>query len=74
MYSFSAFVLKNMNSYEPSPTGGYLLDREEVLRVRNLKLVTNDRDYIFFALQIDYPGKLTPAIDVAAFCGSLGDK
>ena len=30
--------------------------------------MSSDRDYIFFALQIDYPGKLNPAIDVAAFC------
>ncbi|MBD2078342.1 hypothetical protein [Leptolyngbya sp. FACHB-17] len=46
----------------------YLLDRDELLRIRGLKLVTSDRDYVFFALQIDYPGKLTPAIDVLAFC------
>jgi hypothetical protein len=57
-----------MSHHESISTNGYLLDREELLRVRTLKLLTSDRDYIFFALQIDYPGKLTPAIDVAAFC------
>ncbi len=51
-----------------SPTNGYLLTYEELLRIRTLKLLTSDRDYVFFALQIDYPGKLNPAIDVAAFC------
>jgi hypothetical protein len=30
--------------------------------------MTSDRDYVFFALQMDYPSKLNPAIDVAAFC------
>ncbi|MBD1848241.1 hypothetical protein H6F89_33820 [Cyanobacteria bacterium FACHB-63] len=44
------------------------LDRDELLRIRSLKLATSDRDHVFFALQIDYLGKLTPAIDVAAFC------
>lgn len=57
-----------MSHHQSIPTNGYLLDREELLRVRTLKLLTSDRDYIFFALQIDYPGKLTPTIDVAAFC------
>lgn len=37
---------------------GYLLTYEELLRIRTLKLLTSDRDYVFFALQIDYPGKL----------------
>lgn len=46
----------------------YSLDREELLRIRNLKLLTSDRDYIFFALQLDFPGKLNPKIDVNAFC------
>lgn len=45
----------------------YTLDREELLRVCGLKLLTSDRDYVFFALQVDYPGKLNPAIDVNAF-------
>ena len=57
-----------MANYEPTSATGYLVDREELLRVRSLKLLTSDRDYVFFALQIDYPGKLNPAIDVAAFC------
>lgn len=57
-----------MSHHQPIPTTGYLLNRGELLRVRTLKLLTSDRDYIFFALQIDYPGKLSPAIDVAAFC------
>lgn len=46
----------------------YLLDRDELLRVRGLRLLTSVRDYVFFALQVDYPGKLNPAIDVVAFC------
>lgn len=46
----------------------YCLDRDELLRIRDLKLLTSDRDYVFFALQIDYPGKLAPSLDVAAFC------
>lgn len=46
----------------------YQLDREELLRIRNLKLLTSARDCVFFALQIDYPGKLNPLIDVVAFC------
>ncbi|MBD3881714.1 hypothetical protein IFO70_08100 [Phormidium tenue FACHB-886] len=47
---------------------GYLLDREELLSLRERKLLTSDRDYVFFALQIDYPGKLNPTVDVTAFC------
>ena len=46
----------------------YPLDREELLRIREMKLLTSDRDYVFFALQIDYPGKLSPTIDVGYFC------
>ncbi|HEY9696125.1 MAG TPA: hypothetical protein V6D10_02605 [Trichocoleus sp.] len=52
----------------PPPAPGYSLDREELIRVRTLKLLTSNRDYVFFALQIDYPGKLNPAINVTAFC------
>jgi hypothetical protein len=33
-----------------------------------LKLLTSDRDYVFFALQIDFPSKLNPSVDVEAFC------
>lgn len=51
-----------------SSSAGYLLDREELIRVRGLKLLTSDRDYVFFALQIDFPGKLNPSINVEAFC------
>lgn len=51
-----------------SSSAGYLLDREELIRIRSLKLLTSDRDYVFFALQIDFPGKLTPSINVEAFC------
>ncbi len=51
-----------------SDKGEYLISHEELLRIRSLKLLTSDRDYLFFALQIDYPGKLNPAIDVAGFC------
>lgn len=47
---------------------GYLLDREELLRVRDMKLLTNVRDYVFFALQIDYPGTAAPQVDVEIFC------
>ncbi len=46
----------------------YCLDRDELLRIREHKLLTSDRDYLYFALQIDYPGKLDPTIDVEAFC------
>lgn len=49
-------------------SSSYLLDREELLRIRQMKLLTNDRDYLFFALQIDYPGKMNPTIDVDFFC------
>ncbi|MEP1079482.1 hypothetical protein NDI52_29165 [Leptolyngbya sp. PL-A3] len=51
-----------------SNSGCYVLDREELFRIRDLKLLTSDRDYIFFALQLDFPGKLNPKIDVDAFC------
>lgn len=51
-----------------SSPAGYLLDREELIRIRSLKLLTSDRDYVFFALQIDFPGKLNPSVDVEAFC------
>lgn len=47
---------------------GYSLDRDELLRIRALKLLTSDRDYMFFALQLDFPGKLNPQIDVNSFC------
>lgn len=57
-----------MTQPDAAPAARYSLDRDELRRIRSLKLLTSDRDYIFFALQIDYPGKLTPAIDVAAFC------
>lgn len=52
----------------PSEPMSYLIDREELLRIRDMKLLTSARDYVFFALQIDYPGKLNPTIDVDAFC------
>jgi hypothetical protein len=53
----------------PSPeSADYLLDRKELLRIREMKLLTSQRDYLFFALQIDYPGKLNPTIDVDTFC------
>lgn len=57
-----------MTQCEPASAASYFLDREELLRIRGLKLLTSDRDYVFFALQVDYPGKLNPAIDVTAFC------
>lgn len=47
---------------------GYWLDREELLRIRDRKLLCSDRDYLYFALQIDYPEKLNPQIDVDIFC------
>ncbi|MBW4528182.1 MAG: TRAP transporter TatT component family protein [Phormidium tanganyikae FI6-MK23] len=53
---------------QPASDAHYLLDRDELLRIRGLKLLTSARDYVFFALQVDYPGKLNPAIDVVAFC------
>ena len=46
----------------------YSLEQGELLQIRNLKLLTSDRDYVFFALQIDYLGELNPATDVAASC------
>jgi len=55
-----------------SDAGCYALDREELLCIRGLKLLTSDRDYIFFALQLDFPGKLNPKIDVDAFCAPEG--
>ncbi|MBD3886414.1 hypothetical protein IFO70_38350 [Phormidium tenue FACHB-886] len=51
-----------------SNAASYSLNREELLRIRELKLLTSDRDYMFFALQLDYPGKLNPRIDVNSFC------
>lgn len=57
-----------MADHEPVSDFAYMLDRDELLRIRDLKLLTSDRDYVFFALQIDYPSKLNPAIDVIAFC------
>lgn len=57
-----------MIQHDPAAAASYLIDRDELLRIRNLRLLTNDRDYVFFALQVDYPGKLNPAIDVIAFC------
>lgn len=47
---------------------GYWLDREELMKIRDRKLLSSDRDYLYFALQIDYPGKLNPQIDVDTFC------
>jgi hypothetical protein len=47
---------------------GYWLDREELLKIRDRKLLSSDRDYLYFALQIDYPGKLNPQINVDVFC------
>ncbi|HEY9630550.1 MAG TPA: hypothetical protein V6C84_24910 [Coleofasciculaceae cyanobacterium] len=53
------------------PTG-YCLDRDELMHIRQRKLLTSDRDYLFFALQIDYPGKLNPQVDVDHFCDRWG--
>lgn len=47
---------------------GYWLDRDELMKIRDRKLLCSDRDYLYFALQIDYPGKLNPQIDVDNFC------
>lgn len=38
------------------------------MRIRDRKLLSSDRDYLYFALQIDYPGKRNPQIDVDSFC------
>jgi len=38
------------------------------MKIRDRKLLSSDRDYLYFALQIDYPGKLNPQIDVNIFC------
>ena len=46
----------------------YLLDRDEFLQVCSRKLLTSDRDYLYPTLQIDYPSKLNPMIDVQSFC------
>lgn len=40
----------------------------EAACIFEMKRLISDRDYLFFALQIDYPGKLNPAIEVGAFC------
>lgn len=53
-------------STQESPT--YLVNREELLRIRTMKLLTSDRDYLFFALQIDYPDESNPSIEVDSFC------
>ena len=51
-----------------STSASYSIDRDELLRIRQMKLLTSDRDYLFLALQIDYPGKLSPTIEVSTFC------
>ena len=38
------------------------------MKIRERKLLSSDRDYLYFALQIDYPGKLNPTINVESFC------
>jgi hypothetical protein len=50
----------------------YLLDRDELSRIRGLRLLASARDYVSFALQMNYPGKLNPAINVVAFCAPEG--
>lgn len=60
--------MSELMSPSPQQSSSYLLDREELIRIRELKLLTSDRDYLFFALQIDYPGKLNPTIEVDYFC------
>ncbi|MEP0920148.1 hypothetical protein NC981_25475 [Leptolyngbya sp. DQ-M1] len=57
-----------MAQQDPAAATSYLLDREELLQIRNLRLLTSDRDYVFFALRVDYPGELNPPIDMIAFC------
>jgi hypothetical protein len=47
---------------------GYWLDRDELLKIRDRKILCSDRDYLYFALQIDYPKKLDPQIDIDIFC------
>ena len=51
-----------------STSASYSIDRDELLRICQMKLLTSDRDYLFLALQIDYPGKLSPTIEVSTFC------
>jgi hypothetical protein len=51
-----------------STSASYAIDRDELLRIRQMKILTSDRDYLFFALQIDYPDKLNPTIEVGSFC------
>ena len=41
--------------------------KDELYRLRQLKLL-RDLDYVFFALQIDFPGQLRPKINVTEFC------
>ncbi|MBD1821573.1 hypothetical protein H6F51_03495 [Cyanobacteria bacterium FACHB-DQ100] len=57
---------------QDNSAANYLVDRDELLRIRSLRLLTSGRDYVFFALQVDYQGKLNPEIDVAAFCAPEG--
>ncbi|MEP0879236.1 hypothetical protein NDA00_25915 [Funiculus sociatus GB2-M2] len=42
------------------------------MKIRDLKLLTNDRNYLFFALQIDFLGKRSPKIEVNRFCDRWG--
>jgi len=52
-----------------STSASYSIDRDELLRIRQMKLLTSDRDYLFLAaLQVDYPGKLSPTRSVSIFC------
>jgi hypothetical protein len=61
-----------MTQHDSAAATSYPVDRDELLRIRSLKLLTSARDYVFFALQVDYPGKLNSAINVAAFCAPEG--
>lgn len=60
--------MKKTITASTAESANYLLDRKELLLIRDMKLLTSHRDYLFFALQIDYPGKPNPTIDVDVFC------
>lgn len=39
----------------PTGNGQILIDREELLRLRDLGLLSSNKDYLYMALEIDYP-------------------
>jgi hypothetical protein len=55
----------------PAPaTAAIVLDRGELLDRRDQGLYGNNLDYVYMAIEIDYPSKLKPQINV----GNLADR